>query len=152
VATIPNLIKEDITMAKRKAMYKIFVTRRESIYVGDQPDHSLMLTELEGEPIEMQIGVAGEFISRRSVGFHDRIKGSGKMEGYAISTFEYGQVYSRFEGHREGSTKITSGTWKVIKGTGKLTGLTGQGNFTVEPTDKPREFLLKMEGDYELPK
>ena len=139
-------------MAKRKATYKIFVTRRESLYVGDQPDHSLMLTELEGEPVELAVGVAGEFISRRSVGFHDRIKGSGKMEGYAISTFEHGQVYSRFEGHREGSTKITSGKWKVQKGTGKLTGLTGQGTFTVEPTDKPREFLLKMEGDYELPK
>jgi hypothetical protein len=138
-------------MAKRKATYRITVTRRESLFVGDQPDHSLMLTELEGEPVEMQIGVAGEFISRRSVGFHDRIKGSGKMEGYAISTFTHGQVYSRFEGRREGSTKITSGTWKVQKGTGKLTGLTGQGHFTVEPTDKPREFLLKMEGDYELP-
>jgi len=138
-------------MAKRKATYRIFVTRREMLYVGDQPDHSLMLTELEGEPIEMQIGVAGEFISRRSVGFHDRIKGTGKMEGYAISTFQNGQVYSRFEGHRDGLTKITSGTWKVYRGTGKLTGLTGQGTFTVEPTDKPREFILKMEGDYELP-
>jgi|UniRef100_A0A7C3SID9 hypothetical protein len=138
-------------MAKRKATYRIFVTRREMLYVGDQPDHSLMLTELEGEPIEMQIGVAGEFISRRSVGFHDRIKGTGKMEGYAISTFQNGQVYSRFEGHRDGLTKITSGTWKVYRGTGKLTGLTGQGTFTVEPSDKPREFILKMEGDYELP-
>lgn len=138
-------------MAKRKATYRIFVTRREMLYVGDQPDHSLMLTELEGEPIEMKIGVAGDFISRRSVGFHDRIKGSGKMEGYAISTFQHAQVYSRFEGQRDGMTKITSGTWKVYQGTGKLTGLTGQGNFTVEPTDKPREFILKMEGDYELP-
>lgn len=138
-------------MAKRKATYRIFVTRREMLYVGDQPDHTLMLTELEGEPIEMQIGVAGEFISRRSVGFHDRIKGSGKMEGYAISTFQYGQVYSRFEGQRDGTTRITSGTWKVYRGTGKLTGLTGQGTFTVEPTEKPREFILRMEGDYELP-
>lgn len=138
-------------MAKRKATYKITVTRREMMYVGDQPDHSLMLTELEGEPLELQIGVAGEFISRRSVGFHDRIKGFGKMEGYAISTFQYGQVYSRFEGERDGNTKITKGTWKVYRGTGKLTGLTGQGVFTVKPTDKPREFILEMEGDYELP-
>ena len=114
-------------MAKRKATYKMYVTRRENIAVGDQPDHTLMLTELEGEPIDMKIGVAGEFISRRSVGFHDRIKGSGKMEGYAISTFQHGQVYSRFEGQRDGTTKITSGTWKVKQGTGKLTGLTGQG-------------------------
>jgi len=138
-------------MAKRKAVYRIFVTRREMIGVGDTPDHTLMLTELEGEPIELKVGVAGEFISRRSVGFHDRIKGSGKMEGYAISTFTHGQVYSRFEGQRDGATKITSGTWKVSQGTGKLTGLTGQGTFTVKPTEKSREFILDMEGDYELP-
>jgi len=137
-------------MPKRKATYKIFVTRREYMAVGDQPDHSLMLTELEGEPIDMKIGVAGDFISRRSVGFHDRIKGSGKMEGYAISTFQHGQVYSRFEGQRDATTMVTSGNWKVYKGTGKLTGLTGQGTFTVKPTEKSREFILDMEGDYEL--
>jgi hypothetical protein len=137
-------------MARRKAVYKIVVTRREMIYVGDTPDHSLMLTELEGEPMELTIGVAGEFISRRSVGFHDRIRGSGKMEGYAISTFEYGQVYSRFEGQRDGKNKITSGKWKVYKGTGKLATLRGQGTFTVKPTEKAREFILDMEGDYEL--
>ncbi len=137
-------------MAKRKATYRIFVTRREYMAVGDQPDHTLMLTELEGEPIDMKIGVAGDFISRRSVGFHDRVKGAGKMEGYAISTFQHGQVYSRFEGQRDPSSQITSGTWKVYKGTGKLTGLTGQGTFTVKPTEKSREFILDMEGDYEL--
>ena len=139
-------------MAKRKAVYKIFVTRREMMYVGDMPDHSLMLTELEGVPLELKVGVAGEFISRRSVGFHDRIKGAGKMEGYAISTFEHGQVYSRFEGERDGTSKITKGIWKVYKATGKVSGLTGQGTFTVKPTERPREFVLDMEGDYELPK
>ena len=123
-------------MPKRKATYKIFVTRREYMAVGDQPDHSLMLTELEGEPIDMKIGVAGDFISRRSVGFHDRIKGSGKMEGYAISTFQHGQVYSRFEGQRDATTMVTSGNWKVYKGTGKLTGLTGQSDSCVKPVNK----------------
>jgi len=137
-------------MPHRKATYKISVVRREMMYVGDQPDHSLMLTELEGEPVELQVGVAGQFISRRSVGFHDRIRGAGRMEGYAISTFEYGQVYSRFEGQRDGGTKVTSGNWKVYKGTGKLATLRGAGTFTVKPTDKAREFILDMEGEYEL--
>ncbi len=137
-------------MPLRKATYKVTVTRREMLYVGDEPDHSLMLTELEGEPIEVPVGVAGEFISRRSVGFHDRIKGSGKMEGYAITTFQDGQVYSRFEGQRDAFTKLTTGTWKVYKGQGKLSNLKGQGEFTVKPTDRPREFILEIEGDYEL--
>ncbi|MEE9527580.1 MAG: hypothetical protein V3W07_07930, partial [Syntrophobacteria bacterium] len=70
---------------KRKASYKLRVTRRECLYVHDEPDHSLMVLELEGEPIEYEVGVAGEFVSRRSVNFHDRIKGSGPMQGYTIT-------------------------------------------------------------------
>ena len=34
---------------QRKAKYRINVTRREMLYVGDTPDHTLMLTEMEGE-------------------------------------------------------------------------------------------------------
>ncbi|OPX20655.1 MAG: hypothetical protein BZ151_02760 [Desulfobacca sp. 4484_104] len=135
---------------KRKATYKVTVTRREMLYVGDVPDHTLMLTELEGEPVEYQIGVAGEFVSRRSVGFHDRIKGSGPMQGYAITTFQEGQVYSRFDGQRDAQTKLTTGTWKTYKGVGKLKNVKGQGNFVVKPADQPGTFLLEITGDYEL--
>jgi hypothetical protein len=137
-------------MPKRHAVYRICVTRREALYVGDTPDHALMLTELEGEPIDLKVGVAGEFISRRSVGFHDRIKGGGKMEGYAISTFQHGQVYSRFEGVRDAASRLTKGKWKVYRGTGKLSTLTGEGTFVVKPTEKAREFILEMEGEYQI--
>lgn len=134
----------------REASYKIIVTRREMLYVGDVPDHTLMLTEMEGEPIKYTPGVAGKFISRRSVGFHDRIKGSGPMLGYAMTTFEGGSVYSRFEGKRDGKTRITSGTWKTQKGTGKLSNIKGKGTFMVKSGPKPGEFILEMEGEYEL--
>jgi hypothetical protein len=86
----------------RKSSYKLRITRREALYVHDAPDHSLMLVEMEGEPIEYTPGVAGEFVSRRSVNFHDRIKGSGFMQGYAITNFQYGSVYSRVKGDRDG--------------------------------------------------
>ncbi len=33
----------------RKASYKLRITRREALYVHDEPDHSLMLVELEGQ-------------------------------------------------------------------------------------------------------
>lgn len=132
----------------RKASYKIRVTRREMLYVGDTPDHTLMLTEMEGEPIDYQPGVAGKFISRRSVGFHDRVRGDGPMQGYAMTTFEHGAVYSRFEGAKKGA--VTSGNWKAYKGIGKLSGLKGSGKFTVKPGDKHGEFVLEMDGEYEL--
>ena len=72
------------------------------------------------------------------------------MQGYAITTYQYGTVFSRFEGKRDGKTKLTSGTWKTYKGTGKLATVKGQGTFTVKAGDTPDDFVLAMEGDYEL--
>jgi hypothetical protein len=135
---------------KRKASYKLRVTRRECLYVHDEADHSLMILELEGEPIEYEVGVAGEFVSRRSVNFHDRIKGSGPMQGYTITNFQYGSVYSRFEGERDGNTRVSNGNWKTYKGTGKLAGITGEGTFRVTAGESSNEFILDMEGQYEL--
>ena len=135
---------------KRKATYRLMVTRRENLYVHDEFDHSLMLMEMEGEPIEYQVGVAGEFVSRRSVTYHDRIRGNGPMKGYAITHFREGTICSAFEGHRDGAAKLTKGTWKIYKGMGKLANIKGNGVFTVKSSDKSGEFILEMEGDYEL--
>ena len=132
----------------RKAKFKIFVTRREMLQVGDVPDHALMLTELEGYPLEYTPGVAGEFVYRRSVGFHDRIKGDGRMHGYACTVYANGSVYSRFTGDKAGD--MTKGKWEVEKGIGKLAGLKGAGTFIVKPADKPGEFILEMDGEYTL--
>jgi len=135
---------------QRKASYKLRITRREALYVHDEPDHSLAIVEMEGEPTEYTPGVAGEFVSRRSVNFHDRIKGTGSMQGYAITNFQYGSVYSRFKGHRDGDSKLTTGTWETYKGTGKLAGIKGKGDFKVSVGETPGEFILKMEGEYDL--
>ena len=132
----------------RKASFKIFVTRREMLSVGDVPDHSLMLTEMEGEPLDYTPGVAGAFVSRRSVGFHDRTKGDGPMTGYAATIYENGAVYSKFRGDKMGP--MTKGKWEVYKAIGKLSTLKGAGTFTVTPTDQPHAFRLDMEGDYTL--
>ena len=134
----------------RKATYKLRVTRREALSVHDEPDHTLMLVEMEGEPIDYKPGVAGEFLSRRSVNFHDRVKGSGSMQGYAMTNFQYGSVYSHFEGKRDGKNKTTKGTWKTYRGTGKLATIKGKGTFKVTSGQAANEFILDMEGEYEL--
>ena len=134
----------------RKATYKLRVTRRESLYVHDDFDHQLQIVELEGIPLHYEVGVAGEFVSRRSVNFHDRIAGSGHMQGYAVTNFLYGSVYSKFVGHRDGKTKLTEGTWETYKGTGKLDNIKGKGTFKVTSADQSGEFILEMEGKYEL--
>lgn len=135
---------------KRKAVYRLMVTRREMLYVHDEFDHTLMLVEMEGEPIEYQVGVAGEFVSRRSVTFHDRTRGSGSMKGYAITTFQDGAIYSLYEGERDASTKLTTGTWKTYRGLGKLATIKGSGQFTVKAGERDREYILTIEGEYEL--
>ena len=109
-----------------------------------------MLVELEGEPIDYTPEVAGEFLLRRSVNFHDRTKGSGSMQGYAMTHFQYGSVYSRFEGQRDGKSKTTKGTWKTYRGTGNLATIKGEGAFTVASGETPNEFILDMDGEYEL--
>jgi hypothetical protein len=135
---------------KRKATYNLRVTRREFLHVHDEYNHQLMLVEMEGRPLNYEVGVAGEFVSRRSVNYHDRIGGSGHMQGYAVTNFQYGSVYSKFEGHRDGESKLTTGTWEAYKGTGKLDNITGKGAFRVTSGDVPGEFILEMEGDYDL--
>ncbi|UCD30977.1 MAG: hypothetical protein JSV38_09140 [Desulfobacterales bacterium] len=134
----------------RKATYKLRITRRESLHVHDEFDHQLMLVEMEGTPLHYEVGVAGEFVSRRSVNFHDRIGGSGPMQGYAVTNFQYGSVYSRFEGARDAESKLTTGTWKTYRGTGKLADIKGEGKFKVTKGDFPNEFILDMDGEYEL--
>jgi hypothetical protein len=133
---------------QRKATFKIFVTRREMLSVGDQFDHTLMVMEMEGEPVDYSPGHAGEFVSRRSVGFHDRIKGDGPMQGYAMTLYEHGTVFSRFEGMRKEG--VTKGTWKVYRGVGRLANIQGKGTFTVKFSGIPNQFILDMEGEYIL--
>jgi hypothetical protein len=132
----------------RKATFKLFSTRREMMYVGDQPDHILMLMEMEGESVDYSPGEAGEFVSRRSVGFHDRTRGEGPMHGYAMTLYEHGAVFSHFEGMRKEG--VTTGTWRVYRGIGKLANLKGSGTFTVKYSGIPHEFILDMEGEYTL--
>ena len=50
----------------------------------------------------------------------------------------------------DATTKLTKGTWKVYRGIGKLTKLKGSGTFTVKGGHVIGEFILEIEGDYEL--
>ncbi len=134
---------------KRKDKYLLRVTKVEALQVHDTPGHTLTLTEMEGEPIEYEPGVAGEFVARRSVTFHDRTKGAGPMQGYVMAYFQEGSAYSRFEGERDGSSKTSSGIWKTYHATGKLAGLKGEGTFKVAEGERWNEYILELEGEYE---
>jgi hypothetical protein len=136
-------------MKEKKEKYKLWVVRREAFSVYDEPGHTLMIVEMEGEPIEYEKGVAGKFVSRRSVTVHDRVGGHGLMDGYVMAYFEHGAAYSRFKGHRDGSSRISEGTWETYRTTGKLAGKHGRGKFKISPGEHSNEYILDLEGDYE---
>jgi len=129
--------------------YRLRVTRREDFEIDDEPHHTVTVVEMEGEPIDCQVGVAGEFVCRRSVTIHDRVKGWGLMEGYVMAHFQHAAVFSRFKGNRDGLRKITEGTWKTYRCTGKLAGSQGEGKFKLVPAETRDEFILHIEGEYE---
>jgi hypothetical protein len=137
---------------KRKNQYLLRITRIESIHVHDTPGHAMSLVEMEGEPIgELDVGVAGEFVSRRSVTFLDRTKSRGPMIGYSMAYFRHGSVYARFEGERVSKEyEKSTGTWKTYDGTGKLAGIKGEGTFKITLAERRNEFILDFEGEYEL--
>jgi hypothetical protein len=136
-------------MQAKKEKYRLWVARREAFSVYDEPGHTLMIVEMEGEPIKYEKGVAGKFVSRRSVTVHDRVGGHGLMDGYVMAYFEHGAAYSRFKGHRDGSSRISEGTWETYRTTGKLAGKHGRGTFKVSPGERRNEYILDLEGDYE---
>lgn len=57
------------------------------------------------------------------------------MQGYAATNFQYGSIYSKFEGHRDRESKLTKGTWETYKETGKLDNIKGKGTFKVTTGD-----------------
>ncbi|MCI0484961.1 MAG: hypothetical protein L0Y78_10310, partial [candidate division NC10 bacterium] len=92
---------------KRKNQYLLRITKIEAISVHDKPGHAISIIEMEGEPIgELDVGVTGEFISRRSVTFLDRTKGTGPMMGYSMAYFRHGSVYTRGELRRGGVPEV----------------------------------------------
>ena len=133
---------------KRMGWYKLRITKRETLYVDDEAEHTVSLVETVGEPIDFEPGVAGEFVSRRTITIQDHIRGSGPIHGYVMADFQHGSVYSRFEGHRDATAKTSTGTWKSYKATGKLTGIEGEGRFKVTAGEKEGEFILEFEGEY----
>jgi hypothetical protein len=96
------------------------------------------------------------------------------MFGYAITTFREGAVCTKYEGLEDDQIKLTRETWKTYNCTWKLAGLQGNGSFVMRPTDhahtgmtyrisnvrnggfavtpseKDREYILEIQGDYHL--
>ena len=123
----------------------------QSIEVGDQPSHMLVLQKTTcnwSVPFEMAglkstTATIAEAVDVTGAKFADR--------GYVVISMENGdKVHGRFQGMssvKEGATG--EGTWSYTGGTGKLKGVKGKGTWKSSGTPDSGEF--QVEGDYSLP-
>lgn len=113
---------------QKKATGTSIRTKFHPIKVGDEEGHILAVFESTVVYVDSD---TGERSVGKTKGLLDmNIKtGKGTMTGYGERTFPNGDKYfSEWEGKPVGKG-ISQGTYKIVKGTGSLEGLTGEGSW-----------------------
>ena len=77
--------------------------------------------------------------------------GTWSAQGYDFGVLANGDHYVA-QWNEQGDPKVVRGTWKLIRGTGSLQGITGEGTFE-EPAPKPGDtsVVATLTGWYLLP-
>jgi hypothetical protein len=127
---------------------------QQSVEVGDQPGHTLVLEKGGSCTWSVPTEIAG-LKSTASTGADtvDVIGEKFQARGYNVTTMENGdKAYARIQytgNVREGAVTY-EGTWSYTGGTGKLKGLKGKGTFKGSGRlDGAQE--THLEGEYSLP-
>jgi len=121
-----------------------------SISLPDRPSHTLDLAEITGRQKS-----SDERWNNASItywGFTDIIEGKGTQRGYFVNSHGgEDRDWGTFEGKVATiSGQITvEGTWQFTGGSGKFSGLTGNGTFTTKMSS-PTEVEASWQGAYEL--
>jgi len=121
-----------------------------SISLPDRPSHTLDLAEITGRQKS-----SDERWNNASItywGFTDIIEGKGTQRGYFVNAHGgEDRDWGTFEGKVATiSGQITvEGTWQFTGGSGKFSGLTGNGTFTTKMSS-PTEVEASWQGAYEL--
>ena len=138
-----------------KSRQVLFITKGEVLQVGDVPDHIIGLYD--------QTGLAsfdtGEVASIAQKGTLDYIKGSGTIQGYAITTYEDGSTTtSKWHGTTRpdpgGKGSLFESTWTYTHGTGRFAGIQGGGTSTGRrfvPFGGGAQLYTDSTGTYTLP-
>ncbi len=138
-----------------KSRQVLFITKGEVLQVGDVPDHIIGLYD--------QTGLAsfdtGEVASIAQKGTLDYIKGSGTIQGYAITTYEDGSTTSsKWQGTTRpdpgGKGSLFETTWNYTHGTGRFAGIQGGGTSTGQrfvPFGGGAQLYTDTVGRYTLP-
>ena len=118
-------------------------------YVNDVPNHELHLNEIRGS----QKSTDDEWNNAKITYWStlDLVSGNGSQRGYFLNVHEDGDTDSgSFEGKVTSTAKEVTleGTWKISSGTGKLSGLTGNGSYRGRMTS-PTQVEMTWDGAYQ---
>ena len=132
-----------------------FITKWESVQVGDVPDHIVGTFDQTG----LASCESDEVASIKNTGTLDYIKGSGTLQGYTTYTFEDGSTRAtKWQGTTRpdpgGKGSWFEGTWTFIQGTGRFAGIQGEGTFIGRrfvPFGGGAQLYSDVTGTYTLP-
>jgi hypothetical protein len=126
----------------------LVVTSQQTVKVGDQSDHQLMLREFDGILFNEGDKPFLENARYQVVDLND--SGGMVSGGYKTFTADDGsQVFAQYK-VTGGAPPTFNGEWTFVGGTQKYKGITGNGTFQITWIGDTAAWDL-LEGDYKLP-
>jgi len=138
--------------SKSRSVYRL--AKVEMMEVGDVPGHVIGVLELRGLSFENdEVGTYSGWVTV------DYTNGSGKHEGYGITTFEDGSTHvSKVQGttkaSEDGKISEFEGTFTFIGGSGRFEGIKGEGSYTgkrIAPLSVGADSYIDLTSTYTLP-
>ncbi len=145
-----NLVRQETTMPEFSGSFSGRATLQTTIIASDVPDHQLNLAEIRG--LQKSSDEKWNNAQLTYWGFADLVSGSGLQRGHFVNEHADGdRHWGTFEGKvtTAGSETTLEGTWAFSGGTGKFTGITGQGTYRGR-MPSANEVEMSWEGRYEL--
>jgi hypothetical protein len=126
-----------------------FITSWKQVEVGDVEGHVLAIVEQKQLYIDNKTGNKNVSTSSNLMDINLKT-GQGTLKGYGVETYPNGKAIRMHEGKPVGKGHW-KGTWKFIKGTGKLEGITGEGTWDSYSMGQGQPSYLDVEGEIEVP-
>ena len=112
------------------------------VQVGDRPNHAFSVGQIKctwTKPWKLA-GIAGK-------------EGIGTFSGEVEGTKSRDKAYYRYQGTstlKDGTPQTEEGTWSLVRGTGKLQGLTGKGTYK-GTAGADGTMTYEVQGEYQTP-
>jgi len=125
-------------------------TNSQTMEVGDEEGHMLIIAEAKQIYINQETGVNATSISKSLMDINIKT-GRGSLKGYGVTTYPNGdKIFRMHEGKPVGKGHW-KGTYSYIRGTGKYEGVKGKGTWDSYSLAQGMSYM-EIEGEQEIPK